>query len=93
MAEGCIRGINSAETLYGREKVDPHAWATPKEAVVLFVTTKRRSCPLMPQFACRAAGQSMGMGLMTVSSEQGPTTVMTSCDSPPSSRHNYSGSW
>jgi len=29
---------------------DPHEWTPPKEAVVLFVTTKRRSCPLMPQF-------------------------------------------
>jgi hypothetical protein len=28
----------------------------------------------MPQSTCRAAGQSRGMGLMTVSTEQGPAT-------------------
>ena len=67
-------GFDSAETQDECERVDPHGWTTPKEAVVLFVTTKRRSCPLMPQFTCRAAEPSMGMGLMTVSSKQGPTT-------------------
>jgi len=66
--------IKSAETMDERKRIDPHAWTTSKEAVVLFVITKRRSCPLMPQSTCRAAGQSRGMSLMTVSSEQGPTT-------------------
>ena len=41
---------------------------------MLFVMTERRSCPLMPQSPCRAAGPSLGMGLMTVSYEQGPAT-------------------
>jgi len=52
------RGIESTETLAGRERVYPHGWTTTKEVVVLFVTTKGRSCPLMPQFTCRAAGLS-----------------------------------
>lgn len=40
--------------------VYPRAWTTPKEAVALFVTSKGRSCSLMPQPTYRTAGPNLG---------------------------------